>query len=82
MAGHPDHGGPSKRSALDQLPLKQRVLAEQRGFLVPEPDPQDEPDDWAPASDERRLRRLGVIGVVVVAIGLVVGVIALGAALR
>jgi len=53
VAGPLDDGGPPKRSALDQLPLKQRVLAEQRGFIVPEADPVDDADDWTPAGDRK-----------------------------
>lgn len=86
MAGHPDHGGSPKRSALEQLPLKQRVLAEQRGFIVPRQAGADGPDDEGDAapgsSEERRGSTVGVIVVLLIALALVVGVIALGAALR
>jgi hypothetical protein len=78
----PDHGGPPKRSALDQLPLKQRVLAEQRGFIVPEHATPDDGADWTPADDHRTRRAIGAILVVVIAIGLVVLLVVLGAALR
>jgi hypothetical protein len=82
VAGDPDHGGPPKRSALDQLPLKQRVLAEQRGFIASELPTPDDADDWGPTDDHRTARILGVIVVLAIAVGLVVGLVALGAALR
>jgi hypothetical protein len=82
VAGDPDHGGPPKRSALDQLPLKQRVLAEQRGFIVSEHAAPGDVDDWIPPDDHRTARIVGVIVVLVIAVGLVVGLVALGAALR
>ena len=82
MAGHPDDGEPPKRSALDQLPLKQRVLAEQRGFIVPGHGSRDDADDGIPSAERGWVRTVGVIVVLAIAVGLIVGVIALGAALR
>jgi hypothetical protein len=74
VAGLPDQDEPPKRSALDQLPLKQRVLAERRGFLRAQAS--------RAGTDEAGVNTLGIIVVLVVALGLVVGVIALGAAVR
>lgn len=75
VAGLPDQDEPPKRSALDQLPLKQRVLAERRGFLRTQASREG-------TDDEAGVNTLGIIVVLVVALGLVVGVIALGAAVR